>query len=361
VGAGKYIIEFSRALAQEAAADELVVFAARSRLPLLGLTPRPGLEVVAVPDQRVARRLIWEQLEFPSLLRRHRIDLLHSPHYTMPYTRPCRHVVAFHDFTFFLFPRLHTRMKRLLFPQLMRLSARRADALLASSESTRADALRLLAIPPAKIITVPLGVADAYYQEPDAAQQEAVRARYNLPPRFILYVGLVEPRKNLLQLVEAFHGLHTAHPDVQLVVVGRMGWMVQTLLDRLAALDLGDRVQFTGYVPEADLAALYALAEVFVYPSVYEGFGLPVLEALACGAPVITTNVSSMPEIVGDAGVLIPPGDGAALQAALGTLLEDPARRAALQAAGRARGRLFPWRRTARESLAVYRQVLEIG
>lgn len=358
VGAGMYILHLTRSLAEIESEFEFVIFSQAVGYDLVGASSRPGFEWVILPEMSPARRLIWEQTRFPELVRKCGIDLLHSPHYTRPWSLPCASVVTFHDMTFFLYPHLHTRAKRLFFPLAIRMSARRADALIAVSESTRQDSIRLLGIPPEKITAIPLGISEEFRPVSDPDLCAAVRSRYNLPDRFLLYVGLVEPRKNLPLLLRAYHRLLAGGVRQPLVIAGRMGWMVEQVFQQIDELGIKDQVHFTGYVSPDDLPIVYNLADAFVYPSLYEGFGFPPLEAMACGAPVVTTAVSSMPENVGDAGILVPPGDEQALAQALQRILTDALLRQRLRRAGPERAALFTWKRTAQKTLQVYRQVL---
>jgi glycosyltransferase involved in cell wall biosynthesis len=356
VGAGNYIIELIRHIERLNGVDEFVVFAQPHGRDLIDVPARPGFDWVMIPERSPAQRLVWEQTGFPRLVARARLDLLHSLHYTRPMRLPCASVVTFHDMTFFLFPHLHTLSKRLYFPQAMRLSARKANALIADSESTRQDAIRLLGISPARIHTVPLGVSPAFHPVREAGLLEAVRQRYSLPEHFILYVGLVEPRKNLPMLLRAYQRLPGGSAPA-LVIVGRFGWGVEQVFKLVEALAIQEKVHFSGYVPAEDLPIVYNLADVFVYPSLYEGFGLPPLEAMACGTPVITTAVSSLPEHVGEAGILIPPQDEEALFQALVDILQDPDLRGELSRKGPERAAQYSWNRTAQETLNVYRRV----
>ncbi len=356
VGAGNYIIHLIRQLGTLDCEHQFVVFVHAGRRALIEPAPQalPRLEWVVLPDQPPSRRLVWEQTAFPGLARRHGLDLLHSLHYTMPLGLPCKSVVTFHDLTFFFFPHLHTRVKRVFFPLAMRLSARRANALLADSESTRRDAMRVLNIPPERIFTAPLGISEKFRLIDDIPALEACRQRYKLPPGFLLFVGLVEPRKNLPLLLQAYAALHRSGDYPPLVVVGRFGWDSDQVLRQVEDLGLKDQVLFTGYVPADDLPMVYNLSTLFVYPSIYEGFGFPPLEAMACGVPVVTTGVSSMLDNVGDAGLLTPPNDLPALQAAMRRLLDDPGLRQDFARRGRRRAAEFTWQRTAQETLKAY-------
>jgi glycosyltransferase involved in cell wall biosynthesis len=358
VGAGNYIIQFVKALAKMDLDYEIVVFAQKSKRDLFDIPNDENLHWVIVPDKSPMYRLIWEQTTFPRLVRRAELDLLHSLHYTQPVLLGCPSIVTIHDMTFFLFPDLHTRSKRMFFPFAIRSSVRRADALIAISESTRQDSIRLLGVSPQKIFTTQLGITDEFRVVKDNELLVKVREKYDLPEAFVLYVGLVEPRKNIPFLIRAYKSLVDEGIKHNLVIVGRIGWMSQEVFKQIEELGLEDRVQFTGYMPQDDLPMVYNLASLFVYPTKYEGFGLPALEAMACGTPVVTTAISSLPEIVGDAGMLIPPGDEQALAGAMAEVLSDPSLYNQLRTRGLQRSEHFTWERTAQETLKVYQQVL---
>ena len=237
---------------------------------------------------------------------------------------------------------------------MMRWSAAHADRLIAISNSTRADVIRLLRVDPRKVAATPLAASPRFRPLPRDAVSE-VCARYGLvPDRYIYYVGVLEPRKNVPLLLEAFAGIAAELPDIALVIAGKKGWMYDEIFARVAALGLQERVHFLGHIPEEDLIGLYNGARVSVYPSLYEGFGLPVLEAMQCGSPVITTNVSSMPEVAGDAALLVGPTDRVALESALRETLGNDALARSLSERGLRRAESFSWERCARETLQVY-------
>lgn len=355
VGAGNYIFNLTRAVLAHDTQNDYVVFAKASDLPDLAIHSLRAMPIVSASDISL-KRILWEQIRLPMLVRKLRLDVLHSPHYTMPWFAGCRSVVTFHDMIFFLYPELHTTYKTIFFRTMILVSLRRAQMIIADSESTRRDVLRLLHADPMKIVTVPLGVSSLYRPLDHSG---AIRQTYHLPDKFILFVGVLEPRKNLTTLIRAFRLLRDRGCLHALVIVGRKGWMYADLFREVERLNLRDQVIFTGYVPEADLPGLFNAAEFFVYPSVYEGFGLPVLEAMACGTPVITSNVSSMPEIVDDAGVLIDPNNVEELAEQMFVLAANADKRIELRTKGLARARLFSWERTARETIAVYARVLE--
>lgn len=357
VGAGNYIIQLIRSLVALETEHHFVIFVQQSGRSLIGELPPQRAQWVVVPDLSPAMRLIWEQVRLPILVKRAEVDLLHSLHYTRPAILPCKSVVTFHDMTFFLFPELHTRVKRLFFPQAIRYSARHSDALVAVSESTRNDAIRILRIPPERIFTTPLGISEDFHPIEDAALLEQGRQNYHLPEDFILYVGLIEPRKNVPLLLKAYARVSSQGNPPTLVLVGRLGWKYEQVFQLIDQLKLKDSVQFPGYISSQNLPIVYNLAQLFVYPSTYEGFGFPPLEAMACGTPVITTAISAMLDNVGNAGLLIPPQDEIALSQAIQTLLSNGSLRDHLSKAGRMRAAEFTWKRTALETLKVYQLV----
>jgi glycosyltransferase involved in cell wall biosynthesis len=286
-------------------------------------------------------------------------DLFHATDYVLPPLRRARTVLTIYDLTFHFFPEHHQPLNRWYLSLMLPPLARRADALIAISESTRRDMTRWLGIPAASVAVIPLGVNAHFRPIQDAAELARVRARYDLPARFILYLGTIEPRKNLLTLLDAYRAL-VAREDATppLAIAGRAGWRAQPVFARVRAYGLERRVRFCDWIAEMDEPALLSAATVFVYPSFYEGFGLPPLEAMACGAPVICSNASSLPEVVADAGILFDPHNAAALADALARVLSDERLCADLRARGWAQARRFTWERAARATLAVYQKVL---
>ncbi len=285
------------------------------------------------------------------------VTLFHATEHLLPKLTGARSVFTLHDTAYLLFPNYHLLQNRLYLTLMMPRFLARADRIIAVSEATRRDALRFYRIDPAKIDVILEGVEPRFRPEPDPARLAAVRRQYALPERFILYVGTIEPRKNLPTLLEAFAALRLQHPDVGLVIAGGKGWLYESFFKRLRSLGLEKRVTLTGYVPDDDLPALINCAEVFAFPSIFEGFGLPPLEAMACGVPVVCSNASSLPEVVGEAGVLLPPDDPRTWAEALNRILVDPDLRADLRARGLARARQFTWEHAARCTLEIYRAV----
>ena len=274
-------------------------------------------------------------------------DVFHASVLVQRPPRRTRLTATVHDLTAFLLPELHPRANLVAERSFAEL-ARRADRLIAVSECTRQDAVRVLGIDPGKIATIHSGIADAFF-DPPAERVDEVRKRYGLLRPFVLFVGTIEPRKNLDLLLDAYESLPAStREEVSLVVAGPLGWAPDRTVARLRA------VRYLGYVAERDLAPLTAAAEAFVYPSLYEGFGFPVAQAMAAGTPVITSNVSSLPEIAGDAALLVDPRSQSELRAALARLLGSEALRNSLRAMGRQQARQFRWEVCAEKSLEFF-------
>jgi glycosyltransferase involved in cell wall biosynthesis len=227
---------------------------------------------------------------------------------------------------------------------------------IADSEHTRRDLIRLLEIPPGDIEVAHLGVERRFRPLEDQASLEAVRRNNGLPPEIILYVGTIEPRKGLDTLIAAY-GTLASEISHKLVIAGKRGWYTEPLFKQVEALGLGKRVHFTDYVADEDLPWLYNLADLFAFPSRYEGFGLPPLEAMACGVPVVCSNAASLPEVAGQAAVLVQPDDVEGLATAMLRVLRDSALQAEMRARGLERARLFTWDEAARRTAAVYEGV----
>jgi len=291
------------------------------------------------------------------------VQLFHATEHLLPRFKGIKTVFTLHDLIFKFFPKYHLPRNWIFLQVAMPLFLRRADAVICVSEHTRRDAQKLYRLPEHKTRVIYEGVHPRFRPMQDRAQLEAVRARYQLPQRYVLAVGTIEPRKNLITLFNAFQqAINTdsdkALADVQLVIVGKQGWLYEETMQAVRERGLQERVRFTGWLPDGDLPAVYALAQAVAMPSVYEGFGFPALEGLACGVPVVCSNASSLPEMVGDAALLLPPLDVAAWAAALRRVLTDADLRARLQAAGPPQTAPFTWSRAAQQTLAVYREVL---
>ncbi|MHB1296062.1 MAG: glycosyltransferase family 4 protein [Anaerolineae bacterium] len=285
------------------------------------------------------------------------VDLFHATDNVLPWLGRARSVFTLHDLTHRLHPETQSRPNRMYLDLMMPRFLRRADAILADSEATRRDALRLYGVAPERIQVVYPGVHQRF-RPADAAAVADARTRYGLPARYVLFVGTLEPRKNLPALLEAYRALLQGGLRAGLVLVGRLGWRVDAFRASLQTLAPDELVVTPGFVPDDDLPALYSGADLLAFPSLYEGFGFPVLEAMACGTPVVCANTSSLPEVAGDAALQVDPHDVGALAEAMRRLLEDPALRRELAGRGVKHAAAFTWERAASETLKVYRRVL---
>jgi glycosyltransferase involved in cell wall biosynthesis len=264
-------------------------------------------------------------------------------------------VLTVHDLSFMRSPEWFRWERATYYRVAIRPSVRLADVVIADSQATADDLTRFLAVPAERIAVVLLGVDDAL-RPADAAAIKRVRMKYGLPERFYLYLGTIEPRKNLPRVIEAFDAI-AAKTDAGLVIAGREGWKAETTRRAYSEAAHRDHVTFPGFVAAEDMAALMSAAMAFVWPSLWEGFGLPPLEAMACGTPVVTSKTSSLPEVVGDAALLVNPESVDEIAEAMRRIGEDEALRTKLRAAGLARARELTWRRTAEQTAAVYRRV----
>lgn len=304
----------------------------------------------------------WTQVGAPEAARSRNASLLHMPTMLAPVRSSLPVVVTIHDLAILRFPQNFRRWHRTFTTHLLPRLVRSVDAILTDSQATKNDLVELLAVAPERITVIPCGIGASFFRRAsDDPHLHAVRDRYALPRSYAITVGAIEPRKNLPRLLRAIDVLARGRPelgDLTLIHVGPAGWLTDEVTETVSALRLRDRVRFLGFVPNDDLAALYQLARVSVYPSLFEGFGLPVLEAMASGCPVVTSNVSSMPEVAGDAAILVDPTDEDAIAEGLARIWSDERLRADLTARGLRRAAAFTWESTARQTMRLYERVL---
>ena len=348
-GTAQYGLQLARALATRF--PELQLSLLCSRKAALPLVQRPNVRhrlMLTPPHHR------WEQRLLPLELWRIGCELIHSIDAIPPFRRRCPAIITVGDLGFLRYPETVTAESAAYYGQIGQ-AVYSAEHILTYSESSAEDLRTLLEVPSSKITIVPLA------PEPrcqPVAEPAAALARLGVSRPYVLFVGTIEPRKNLTTLLQAFAAIADRHDGLSLVVAGRRGWLDSPVYRLVSELRLGERVRFLGSVAGSDLPALYSGAELLAFPSLHEGFGLPVLEAMACGCPVLCSNSSSLPEVAGDAAWLLPPTDAAAWAGALDEALTAPATRARLAEAGRARAAAFTWQATAEQTYEVYRRVL---
>ncbi len=354
-GVGTYVRNLLRHLARVDAENEYVLLCRETDCSLPSLLG-PNFRAVREESPNYSIR---EQIHIPLSLARERIDVFHAPHYVLPAAVPCRSVVTIHDTIHLMFPQyLPNRLAPYYARAAMWTAARRSDRILTVSETSKRDILSFFDVRPDKIEVIYNAIDERFAVEPHEEEVARVRERYQLDTRFLLYVGNVMPHKNLERLIDAFARLRReGADDLRLLIIGNEISKLPSLRRAVHRHKLHKHVRFLGFLPDEMLAVLYRLASVFVFPSLYEGFGLPPLEAMASGTPVVTSNVSSLPEITGDAALLVDPYDPESIKAGIARVLEDPALRATMRAKGLARAREFSWERSVERTRDVYREV----
>jgi len=353
-GIGRYVVNLASALQHIAPDLDLTLLrdpsAAAQRLTLPDL---PTLDCATSPFA------LSQQWRVRSILRRSHAALYHSAYYLMPYVPGVPSLVTCYDLIPLIYPQYFTATQRLIFRTAHGLALRAAHVTLAISEATKSDLVRLFHIDPQRIVVTPLA-ADAHFQPPSRAAIDRVRQQHALPARYMLYFGSNKPHKNVPRLIEAFakSGISDQGSGIELVIGGHWDERYPEAKHAAARLGLQDVVRFIGPVKDADLPALYGGAELFVFPSEYEGFGLPVLEAMACGAPVVCGDRSSLPEVAGDAALLCDPRDMNSVARAIERALIDRDLRSALCQRSLDRAAKFSWEQTAQQTLQVYQSIL---
>lgn len=356
-GVSKYIEALVRHLPDVAPDDQLTVFTGPARpLATAGFHPDIHWHHSRLPTANPNIRIGWEQTAATVNVLRSDIDLLHSPVNVISLGVRRPQVVTVHDLAFHHFPEQYPGMKQRYLRAMTAASVRRATIVIAVSEATRQDIIRIHKINPERVVVVPNGV-DPVMQPLPEAQVAAFREQQDLPEHFFLFLGTLQPRKNVEGLVRAFASVSMGI-DWPLVIAGAKGWQYEQIFELVRELGLTSRVRFAGHVPGEQLPLWYNAATVLVYPSRYEGFGLPLLEAMACGTAVIGSTASSLPEVVGDAGLLVDPDDTPGLAESMLRLAADSELRQQLERRGLERSASFTWQETARLTAGVYQRAL---
>jgi len=318
----------------------------------------PAAKEIVLPGKEALARLWREHVLLPLACKRERVDILHCPKSAIPYFSPCPVVVTLHDLIPLKHPETEKFAARMYWRLQIPIAARRSDFIITDSEHARREILEDFGCSPEKVKAIMLGFDASMSMVRGTADGDTILRKYGLPPSYLLYVGTIQPRKNLDTLIRAFCTLRCSGSfDGKLVIVGRKGWLYEQLFVTIKELGLESEIIFTGFVPDEELPFIYDRAKVFLYLSLFEGFGLPPLEAMACGVPVITSNTTSLPEVVGDAGITVPPTDVNAVVTALTQVLSDALLAKKMQESGRNRARLFSWETSAQETITVYQNV----
>lgn len=319
-------------------------------LPLLGR----NFSLCPLPFPR-----LWTHVRLSSHMLHFAPDVLFVPSHVIPLIHPPRSVVTIHDLGYLVFPDTHTALRRIDLHLSTRWSVRAASRVIAISAATRDALVAAYGVDVAKITVIHHGVSLRFRPQADTAAVHAVRARYGIPGAYVLYTGTVQPRKNLVRLIDAFarvvaplSAYQGVPDDLTLVIAGKKGWLTETIVQRVHQRGVAERVRFTGYVQDADMPVLLGGALAFVFPSLYEGFGMPVLEAMASGTPVLTSTTTSLPEVAGDAALLVNPHDTQAIADGIARLVGDAALRDTFRTRGLERAALFTWERCAQQTLA---------
>lgn len=360
-GIGRYTRGLVQSLSQLDANSEYVLLVSgrsyqENRIPPLS----PNFRLKYLPLSHRWTTALWHRLRLPipADLFTGRVDLFHSPDFVLPPLRRGKKILTIHDLSFYRYPQGAEPSLLWYLKGAVPRSVTRADFIFADSQCTKKDLVEILNVPQEKVAVIYPGVDARFRPDDDHRYQTILRAKYGLESPFILSVGTIEPRKNYPRLIQAFQLLRAEYKiPHQLIIVGGRGWLFHDIYQEVERLGIGDSVRFLGYVPEEDLRALYRGAEVFAFPSHYEGFGLPPLEAMACGVPTVVSNTSSLPEVVGDAALMVSPDDIKGLAEALYRLLSDDALRAELRKEGLEQAQKFSWEKTGEDVLAHYRRI----
>jgi len=363
-GIGRYVRDLIRALAAHDRSTAYRLFVAGA--PRDSLPPAPGPNFQWRPTRITPRWFarLWHRLQLPLPVETFtgKVRLFHATDFTLPPTLPgTKTLLTVHDLSFVRAPETSTPVLKAYLDRVVPRSARRATHVLADSQATKDDLIELYGMPPEKITVLLSGVNPEFKPVTDTNSLRAVRQRYQIPDNpYIMSIGTVQPRKNYARLITALAALGPAHEDVHLVIAGGRGWLDSPIFRAVYDQGLEDRVHFIGFARDEDLPALYSGAACLAYPSLYEGFGFPVLEAMACATPVVTSTISSMPEVAGDAALLVDPYSVEAIAEALGRLLSDSELRETLVRRGIEQAAQFTWSRTARQLREIYDGMLAV-
>jgi len=355
-GVGVYALNLVKKIHEQDKENNYFVVVQNDETSFDGLIS-PKFHIIKV-NSRIFRyfipRVFLEQIFLPLLSCKHNINIFHSLHYSFPLFLSSKRIVTIHDMTFYKFPESHIFIKRYYFRLFLFMSSWLADGIIAVSKSTLSDYLNKFKWCKKKTYVIYHGNEHMLNQTLNDEQISSVKNKYNIRKDYILFIGTIEPRKNVKNIILAFNKILKEGYDYQLVIVGKRGWHFQEVFDLVKSLPLKDKVVFTGFADDYEKKGLMSKAKVFVYPSIYEGFGIPVLESLTCGIPTVTSNVSSLPEVAGDAALLIDPLNTDELFIAIKKLLTNEAIYKQLKNKATIQAEKFSWEKSAQETIAVY-------
>jgi len=304
-------------------------------------------------------RIIWENLILPKVIDKNAIDLLHAAGFTLPPKIRCKTIITIFDMTFFTMPEVHQKRKIAYFTSIMPSTLKKANMIIAISEQTKKDIIKVLNIPEKKIKTIYLGLNKNFKHIDDLKLINNIKKKYGLKDRYILFVGTIEPRKNISNLVRAYYALKKKGMEHQLVIVGKLGWNYKEIFNLISRFNITNDIKFTNYILDEDMPFIYNGADAFVYPSLYEGFGIPILEAMACGTPVITSNVSSMPEVTKDAAILVDPNSVEEICSSIKNVLSNTELATLMKEKGIKRASFFDNKKMAAQTTELYKNILD--
>ncbi|HZE68548.1 MAG TPA: glycosyltransferase family 1 protein [Pyrinomonadaceae bacterium] len=358
-GVGYYTLELAHHLSRDASGDEVEVVSPKPFLDSLRLCERNDSRLRFGTEKTNPVTARWWSIGLPRYLRRRRPDVFHGTNFEIPLRSVCPTVLTIHDLSLLLYPETHERRRVWRARRRLPLMARKATLIITVSEAVRQEVNRHLRIPLEKIKTVH-SAAREFFRPMEPERAELIRTRLNIAGDFVLYTGTIEPRKNLSLLVRAFTEISRRRPGLQLVMAGKKGWLVEDFYNSLRQSSANKNVVFTGYLNDEELCALYSSCKVFVYPSLYEGFGFPPLEAMACGAPVIASRIPSIEEVAGTAALFVSPHSWIDLAESISRVLDNSSLREELITAGLERAKQYSWAMTAERTRAVYQEAMAL-
>lgn len=363
-GIGKYVLELMKGLAQIDNENKYDLYEYSHTKVLHPIEKKNFSYVIPTFNTKIRSfRIFLEQFLFTMFIKKQKLDVFHGPSFMLPIFKPLKTkcVITVHDLTFLRYQESFTFETKLYYKIFFKRSINNADMIIADSQATKDDLMLYFHVPKNKIKVIYLGVDKAFTPVADKFHIAKVQKKYALPKKFFLFTGLLSPRKNIEGVLRAFNSLNIdLYKEYHFVIVGGKGWLYDPIFKYVEKHNLKERVHFTGYIDAGDLPVFYTLAEALVFPSFYEGFGLPILEAMACGCPVITSNISSMPEVAGDAALLVDPKNSQNILAAMEKIVSDKELRKELVKKGYEQAKKFTWEKTAEETLALYKQVANV-